>query len=354
MTKQKTNPVTNPAHVLAVGALATLLAPLSLQAQSLGAAIADSRAALNEYVATSSAPGVSVAVVLGEALVWAEGFGLADVEHGVQVTPETLFRAWSISKPLTAAAAGLLHDRELLDLDAPISTYVPHYPDKDGHPITTRQLLGHRAGLPHYGPEDVANFVSYGSVFEALEKFKDRPLLFEPGTRFEYSSFGYNLVGAVVEAVAGVPFLEFMEAEVFEPLGMTQTRPDRHHEIVPNRTGFYALSEAGEVINAPFTNNSDLWPSGGFLSTPTDLVTFGAGLLRGDLLKPETVELLFTPVGPTERPGLEYGLGWYVISPENPRVGESSCTPGDTMAGPPFSSSGSNARWSWRSWRTRA
>lgn len=283
----------------------------SIAGQEFSEAVARSRALLEEYLATSGTPGISVAVALGDRVVWAEGVGLADVEHGVEVTPATLFRAWSIAKPMTASAVGLLYERGLVDLDAPIRTYLPSFPEKE-FPITLRQLGGHRSGVPHYGDGDLANFVGYESTIQAVDKFKDRPLLFEPGTGFEYSSFGYNLIGAVIESVVGCPFVEFMRTDVFEPLGMRDTRPDRYREVIPNRTGFYQLSETGDIDNAPFTDNSDLWPAGGFLSTPTDLVTFGAGLLGGKLLQPETVELLLTSMGPVEGLGMGYGFGWYV------------------------------------------
>ena len=247
-------------------------------------------------------------------LEWAEGFGLANVEHGVLVTPTTLFRVWSVSKPLTAAAAVLLYQEGRLDLDAPVSHYVPTFPEKS-HPITTRQLGGHRAGVPHYTPEDLANYVAYDSVLAALDKFKDRPLLFEPGTGYKYSTFGYNLIGAVIEAAAGQPYLDFMESRVFRPLGMEHTRADRYRAIVPNRAGFYEVSEDGELTHAPFTDNSDLWPGGGFVSTPTDLVRFGTGLIRGVLLKPSTLETLFVPMGMVEEFGMGYGFGWFVKEP---------------------------------------
>ena len=262
---------------------------------------------------------VSVAVILEDKLVWAEGLGLANVEHNVPVTPETLFRIASISKSLTSAAVGILHERGLLDLDESIRTYLPSFPDK-GDPITTRQLGGHLSGIPHYTPEDLVNHVAYGSAIEAIDKFKDRPALFEPGARFEYSSFGYNLIGAIVETVSGKPFLMFMEEEVFQPLGMRHTLADKYREIIANRAGTYELSETNEITIAPFTDNSDLWAAGGFLSTPTDLVTFGQGLLRGDLLRLETLEVLFTSMKTDNGTATGYGLGWEVIEDDGERL----------------------------------
>jgi serine beta-lactamase-like protein LACTB, mitochondrial len=280
-------------------------------AQALENAVQESRAIVDRFMAASPTPGLSIAVKLADSLVWAEAFGLANVEHGVPATTETLFRIGSVSKPLTSAAVGLLHQRGLLDLDAPIQRYVPAFPEKE-HPITTRQIGGHLSGVPHYSGQDFANFVSYASVTAALDKFKDRPLLFPPGTRFQYSSFGFNLISAVVEGAAGVPFLTFMQDEVFQPLGMRNTVADDYRRIIPNRTGFYQGGPQGTLTHALFTDNSDVWAGGGFLSTPTDLVTFGSGLIRRDLLAPETLEILFTSMATAEGERTGFGLGWMV------------------------------------------
>ncbi|MDX1396171.1 MAG: serine hydrolase domain-containing protein, partial [Gemmatimonadota bacterium] len=226
-------------------------------------------------------------------------------------TTETKFRIGSISKSLTSAAVGLLVERGLLELDAPVQTYVPDFPEKT-HPITTRQLAGHQSGIPHYGSEDFQNFEPYEGVFHALDKFKDRELLFVPGERFEYSSFGFNLVSAVVQGASGRQFVDFMHDEVFEPLGMPNTVPDDYRMIVANRTGFYEPLEGGAVGNAPFTDNSDVWAGGGYLSTPTDLARFGRGLLEGELLATETVELLWTAQRTTGGEETPYGIGWFV------------------------------------------
>jgi serine beta-lactamase-like protein LACTB, mitochondrial len=296
--------------LLAVGVF-FLPGPGQIHAQTLEDAVRESRAIVDRFMAAAPTPGLSIAVQLADNLVWAEAFGLANVEHGVPASTETLFRIGSISKALTSAAVGLLHQRGLLDLDESVQRYVPAYPEKE-HPITTRQLGGHLSGVPHYSGQDFANFVSYASVTAALDKFKDRPLLFPPGTRFQYSSFGFNLISAVVEGAAGVPFLTFMQDEVFQPLGMRNTVADDYRRIIPNRTGFYQGGSQGNLGHAPFTDNSDVWAAGGFLSTPSDLVTFGSRLIRGDLLAPETLEILFTSMATADGEQTGFGLGWIV------------------------------------------
>lgn len=310
---------------LALVVVLAALLPLPVSAQSLDDAVAEGRRLLSEFVDISTTPGVSIAVMVGDSLVWAQGFGLASVEHEVPVTPETRFRIGSISKSLTSVGVGLLVQRGRLDLDAPVQTYVPSFPEK-AHPITTRHLGGHLSGIPHYDDVDMVNRVHYESVTHALDKFKDRPLLFEPGERFEYSSFGFNLISAVVEGAAGRPFLEFMEEEVFDPLGMEHTVPDRFDAIIPDRTEFYFATEdgpasrprlrpgraRGELRHAPFVDNSDVWAGGGFLSTPTDLVTFGRRLLEGALLEAETRDLLWTSMRTNDGEETGYGFGWFV------------------------------------------
>lgn len=243
--------------------------------------------------------------------MWVEGFGLADVEHNVPVQIFTRFRIASVSKSLTSAAVGLLHEQGLLDLDIPVQTYVPSFPEKE-YPITTRHLGAHLSGLPHYEADDFVNLTHYESVVDALDKFKDRPLLFRPGQRFHYSSFGFNLIGAVVEGAAGRPFLEYMEEAVFSPLGMASTEADRYASIIPHRTSYYEVSDDGELRHAPYTDNSDLWAAGGFLSTPRDLVVFGRAMLNDELFEPETTALLFGQARTADGEATESGLGWFL------------------------------------------
>ncbi len=264
-----------------------------------------------QYMGKTGTPGLSVAVQVDDSLVWVEGFGLVDVEHNVPVQTYTKFRAGSVSKALTSIAVGLLHEQNRLNIDAPVQTYVPSFPEKE-YPITTRQLGGHLSGLPNKQEDEYINVIPYNSVTEALDTFKDRPLLFPPGQRFYYSNFGYTLISAVIKGASGAPFLEYMRSSVFKPLGMTNTEADRYKKIIPHRTNFYKVTDDGVLQHATFTDNSDVWASGGLLSTPSDLVACGHGLLHGDLLEPETTELLFSRMKTANGEETTYGLGWMV------------------------------------------
>ena len=209
-------------------------------------------------------PGVQVAVAINGTLVWSEGFGYADAARRRPVTRATQFRIGSVSKPLTAATVALLYEQGKLDLDAPVQRYVPTFPDK-GYPITTRQLAGHLAGIRHYRDREFFQTRHFATVRDGLAIFQDDSLLFPPGTRFSYSSYGWNLVSAVVEGAAGQDFLSYISARVFRPLGLTHTAPDRSDSLIPERTQFYDPDSNGAYHVAPTVDNSYKWARGGFV-----------------------------------------------------------------------------------------
>jgi serine beta-lactamase-like protein LACTB, mitochondrial len=268
-------------------------------------------------------PGISVAVAVDGKLVWAEGFGLADLEQCVPVTPNTKFRIGSTSKPLTSAGAALLYDEGRLDLDAPIQRYVPSFPDK-GQVITTRELLGQLAGIRHYNAaEEVENQKRYASVTDSLARFKDDPLIAGPGTKWRYSTYGYVLVSAVIEGASGQDFLAFMHDRVFLPLGMTNTEADVNDRIILNRARWYNLASDGSYRNSPYADLSYKWAGGGFLSTAEDLVRFGSALLKAGFLKQDTLALIFSPqkTSSGEKIKVKYGLGWEIHDAGDPDPG---------------------------------
>jgi serine beta-lactamase-like protein LACTB len=193
-----------------------------------------------------------------------------------------------------------------------VQRYVPSFPVKR-YPITVRQVAGHLAGIRHYLPGEFENQKHYKTVLEGLAIFQNDSLLFEPGTRYAYSSYGWNLLSAVVEGASGEPFLDFMARHVFGPAGMAHTVADQPDSIIPDRTRFYTRADSvGPVVNAPYVDNSYKWAGGGFLSTTEDLTLFAEQLLDGRLLKPATVSLLWTTQHTSDGKATEYGIGWGV------------------------------------------
>ena len=265
-------------------------------------------------------PGMTIAVAVNGRVIWSEGFGFADAERRVAACPETRFRIGSVSKPITATALARVLDAGMIDLDAPIQRYVPGFPGK-GHPITARQLAGHRAGIRHYRDDDEA-FVTrrFASVTESLTLFRDDPLLFTPGRGHHYSSYGYVLLSAALEGATRLSFDDVLEQHVFAPLGLTSTgleMSDSSGAWPAGLTRFYDHVTPyvldGQVRSSPFVDLSSKWAGGGMLSTSEDLVRFGAALLPAAparFLRPETRALLFTSMTRLVPFAVGYGMGW--------------------------------------------
>ena len=267
---------------------------------------------LQTHVQNLAVPGMQVSVASHGKTIWSGSFGYANLAAKVPVSQDTSFRIGSISKSLTAAGVGLLVQKHLLDLDAPVRRYVPSFPEKRWA-ITVRQIAGHLGGIRHYRSEgEVNSNKHYSSVLESLAPFKDDPLLFEPGTQFAYSSYGYVLLSAVVEAAAKEPFTEFMSTQVFEPLGMKHTTMDYSDRAVSSRSTFYILNDKDERIEAPPVDSSNKWGAGGMLSTAGDLVRFGNAMLRNQLLDAATTELLLTSMNTRDGKETGYGIGWEI------------------------------------------
>jgi serine beta-lactamase-like protein LACTB, mitochondrial len=259
-------------------------------------------------------PGLSVAVGAGGDLVWAEGFGWADLEHRVPVSPNHRFRIGTASVVLTSAAAGLLLEQDRLRLDEAIQTYVPEFPGKEW-PVTLRQLMGHVAGVrTDSGDEGPLFSERCERPADALRFFAHRSLLFEPGTQFRFSSYGWILVSAAIEAAAGEPFLSFMREQVFAPLGMNDTRAESTSDPVPDRaTPYFPRFSADPRYGLHLTRDLDLScyaGSSAFVSTPSDLVRFGMAIDSGTLLQPATVQMLQTSQRRPSGEDTGYGLGW--------------------------------------------
>jgi len=276
-------------------------------------AVERARQVVRAAVADRNLPGVSVAVGDGADLVWAEGFGWANLDDREPVTPATRFRIGTASTVLTSAAAGLLLEDGRLKLDEPIQTYVPEFPAKR-EPVTLRQLMSHLAGLGSDGGDEGPLFEQHCErPVDAFPAFADRALLFPPGTRYRYSRYGWIAVSAAIEAAAKAPFLTFMRTHVFEPLGMQDTRADAAEGAPARATPYFPRYAAEPRYGPEPMRDLDLSCYAGssvFVSTPSDLVRFGLAIDRGTLLKPATVDVLRAPQRLASGQATSYGLGW--------------------------------------------
>ena len=272
-----------------------------------------SRHIVRAALAEQNLPGLSVAVGSGGEIVWAEGFGWANLEKQVPVSPETRFRIGTASTVLTSAAVGLLLEKDRLTLDEKIQTYVPEFTESKW-PVTLRQVMGHVAGIRSDGGDEGPLFGEQcDRPVDALQHFNSE-LRFEPGTEYRLSDFGWILVSAAVETAAGEPFLTFMQRQIFGPLSMDHTDADIATEPSPDLATSYFPRFAADPRYGPDLMRplhlSCYAGSSIFLSTPSDLVRFAMAFNSGKLLQPATVQLLQTPQRLSSGQETGYGLGW--------------------------------------------
>ena len=256
-------------------------------------------------------PGLSLLVAKGGKIVRAEGFGLANVELQVAVKPETIFQSGSVGKQFTATAVMMLVEEGKIGLDDPLTKYFADAPAR-WKEVTVRELLSHTAGFGDY-PKDF-NFRKDWTEDEELKLIESIPLAYPPGTKWEYSNFGYVTLGILLHRVTGEFYGDFLQQRIFQPLGMQSTRIISESDIVSNRSAGYRLVK-GELKNqewvAPTVNTT---ADGSLYFTVLDLAKWDAALYTEKLLKRSSLDLMWTPVklknGQPNKGG--YGFGWFI------------------------------------------
>lgn len=238
----------------------------------------------------------SVLVARDGQIVLDRGYGLANREWGAPNDGDTRFRLGSITKQFTAVAIMILNERGLVDLDAPIRTWVPDAPPSWDQ-VTVRRLLVHTAGVPNFTSFDDFQTTKGqpATVDSLIARFRDRPLDFQPGEGRKYSNSGYVLLTAVIEKASGQSYAGFLRQNIFTPLAMNDTGYDRNADVLPRRASGYTPTADG-VINAAYWDMSIPQGAGGLYSTTHDLLKWEQGLFGGRLLSPASLALLTTPV----------------------------------------------------------
>ena len=279
------------------------------------------RRALRDVHARQRNVGLGAAVLLGDELVLSEGLGYADLEHRVPVTRDTRFGVASVTKAFTGVALLALRESGRVDLDAPIQRYVPDFPVKPGRAITPRLLAAHLAGLRHWKEGErtpVLYATHFADVAGLLPLFKDDTLVVAPGTQYSYSSHGYNLLAAAVQAAAGERFQNYVTRTVIAPLGLRSTGFDDVRLPNPHRARRYAFydpftlaADTTRVYRIPDWDYSHNTGGGNMYATADDLARFGRALMRPGLLSPASLALLYAKprVDTVESP---MSFGWFV------------------------------------------
>lgn len=277
--------------------------------------IAGIRALVKAALDSTGAPGATFAVGLGGKVVWSEGFGYADLENQVPAEPNTAYRTASIGKSMTATAAYRLVEEGKLDLDQPVQKYCPAFPEKRW-PVTARRLIEHTSGIRHYdGPTGSAEgYITkhYDRVPDALEIFARDSLLFRPGSDWHYTTWGYVLLGCVLEGAAHEEYKTLMRRLVFTPAGMADTRDDDPSALVPHRAKGYEIVD-GAVRNSRWADMSAKLPAGGWLTTAPDLVRFQNAWMAGKLVSRADMDTMLAVCRLSDGSTVDnFGHGWFI------------------------------------------
>jgi CubicO group peptidase (beta-lactamase class C family) len=263
-----------------------------------------------DQMAFDRTPGLSIAFLKGD-FIWARGFGYADLENMVPTKPDSSFRMASVTKTFTAYAVLQLAEAGKINLDAEVQTCVPYFPRKKWS-VTVRQLLGHLGGISHYKYSAAEEHLKEPkNTREAIAIFQDFDLVAEPGARYYYSTYGYNLLGAVIEGASGQSYGDYVKSHIFEPLGMENSRMDNPADIIPNRVRGYRIVE-DRLKNSEYVDISSRFAGGGTRSTVLDLIKYAQGIMAGKLLDDRAQKAMFTSMATRGGILTGYGMGWSV------------------------------------------
>lgn len=246
-------------------------------------------------------------------VIYKKGFGMANMEWDIPNQPNTKHRLGSITKQFTAMLILQLVEEGKLDLQAPITTYLPDYPKASGDIITTHHLLTHTSGIPNY--TEFPNFMEDESrnpytPEEFVKTFSDNALDFTPGEKFSYSNSGYFLLGDLIEKLAGKSYEQMLQDKIFIPLSMKDSGYDNHGDILKNRATGYE-KQGGDYVNSSYLDMSIPYAAGSIYSTVEDLYKWDQALYTTSILPKEYMTMYFKP----HIPGfdnLHYAYGWIV------------------------------------------
>jgi CubicO group peptidase (beta-lactamase class C family) len=262
-------------------------------------------------------PGLSLAVIKAGQIILAKGYGFANVEHQVPVKPETIFQSGSVGKQFTATAVMILVEEGKIKLDDSISKYLDNTP-KSWKGITVRHLLTHTAGMIMY-PENLNLREDY-TEDELLNHAASIPLTFQPGEKWSYSNLGYFVLGIMISKLTGKFYGDFIQERIFKPLGMNTARVINEADIIPNRAAGYRL-ENGKLKNQEwFSPTFNSTADGSLYLTVLDMAKWDAALYGEKILKPSSLEQMWTPVKLNDGKTYPYGLGWFLDEVQGHRL----------------------------------
>jgi D-alanyl-D-alanine carboxypeptidase len=302
---------------LALFALLAVSSPLAASQAAAAPPAADSALAAKidavmAEVYKPGEPGAAIIVRKDGRTIIRKGYGMADLELGVPVAPDMVFRLGSITKQFTAVSILMLAQDGKLGLQDEITKFLPDYPTQ-GRTITVEHLLTHTSGIQSYTdlPEWLPLWRKDMTVAELIDLFKGKPMQFEPGARWAYNNSGYILLGAIIEKVSGRTYEQFVDERIFKPLGMTGSCYGSTQKIIPRRVPGYEAGRDG-FVNAAYLSMTQPYAAGSLLSTVDDLAVWSDAVFSRRLVKREWLAKAFTPYKLAGGESTGYGYGWFI------------------------------------------
>lgn len=297
--------------VFAAALVSTSLAAGAARAQDTRALTRFVDSAATAAVSEQRTPGVSVAIVKAGRPLLIKGYGLADIENDVPATAETVYRIGSVTKQFTSAAIMRLAEQGKLSLDDTLQKFLPNFPSQ-GNRVTIRHLLNHTSGIRSY--------TSLGAKWQRLIRndltpdsmialFANEPFDFKPGAQWRYNNSGYFLLGAIIEKLSGKSYGQYVQDELFTPLGLTSTIYCDQAPIIKHRAQGYAPKPKGGYLNAEPLSMTQPYAAGSLCSTVGDLVKWTMALTSGKVVRPASYKLMTTPDTLNDGKPLTYGFG---------------------------------------------
>jgi len=275
-----------------------------------------SNALLETIVNDGFAVGASGSYSVNGEVTWEAAAGFANKDKKQNFTLDTKVRTASIAKSMTAIAVMQLVEQGLIDINLPIDTYIPEFVQKHKTKITTKHLLSHTSGISAYkNGKEADNKINYNSLLDAYEIFKNRKLRFEPGTEFYYTSYGYVVLGILIEKVSDLSYETYMQKYIWDKVEMNNTGIEKLEDKQDNPTIFYHRDNKGRIKKAKTINLSNRIPAGGLYSTTNDLIKFGNALLNNTLVTAGTYKLMVQHHS-LEKVNNGYGFGLYLYGGE--------------------------------------
>ena len=255
-------------------------------------------------------PGAAMIITKGGKEIYAKGFGMANLELEVPMSSEMIFRLASITKQFTAVSILMLEERGKLNVKDEIRQHLSEYPTYDKS-ITIENLLTHTSGIPDFTsfPNILETEQTKLTTSEILNLFKNKPLEFDPGERYSYSSSGYNVLGAIIESASGMTYEEFVEKEIFQKLNMNYSFYDHPEEIVKNKILGYDKDSLG-YKRADYMTMCAPFSAGGLSSNVRDLAIWNHAIHKGELISIENLARAFMPFKLNSGELSNYGFGW--------------------------------------------